>query len=500
MSLFAKGRLPRALLFRPEILQAPSAPLSHPVSPAFSASRASALSQPAAPATSAPSARFAAPPNALSGAGIFFLSVFLFFLFSRVLDFGLNSLHLPLVFSTICLLIALVSGFQRALQLQAMQLLLAFTVWMLICTPFSVWRGGSVELLRETWSKSLMAGFIVAALVQTSAQSLRIMKTLAFAFLAAGALGLIVGESMDGRLMLAVGSYSNPNDYAVAIIYGCVTWYFMMHSPRHSFFLKVFSAGVILFLLFMLLKTGSRGAMIAACLTFVPVFARYRASTKLVVAIALPSILAIGLVALPPEMRSRYLTFFSSESIEKAKTVEEQEFLIRAQGSSQQRLQLAKDAILLTFQNPIFGVGPGMYSAAQNDLSIARSQPKGAWLGTHNTYLEVSSETGFPGFIIYMACLLVCWRDLRRLERATAARRDPQAQEVQTLAFTMRLLLLSSLIFFFFEHIPFSPFVPVITCWIAAFSRAASNEMQLQAGLERPAPRAARAPVPAWAR
>lgn len=426
--------------------------------------------------------------NPFGGLGIFFLSGFLFFLFSRVLDFKLAALHLPLIFSSICLLLALVSGFRRVMSMKAFQFLLGLTVWMIICTPFSLWKGGSVEMLKDSWSKSLSAGFIVAALVQTTAHATRIMKVVAFAFLAAGLLGIVVGESQEGRLMLRDGSYSNPNDYAIAILYGCVCWYFMMHNPSSSALMRVFSFFVLVFLILMLLKTGSRGAMITAVITFLPAFWRYSASTKLMVAIAAPAMLIAGLFILPAEMRNRYLTFFSDESIRKAKSADEQEMLLKAQGSSEQRLQLAKDAFWLTLKNPLFGVGPAMFGVAQNDLSVSRSNKKGAWIGTHNSYLQVSAETGIPGFLLFMACLITCWRDLRRLERDASLRHDIRAREVQLLAFSIRLLLISSFVFFFFEHIPFSPFVPVLVCWIAAFAMAAREELQLQQIASAPAP------------
>jgi len=424
-----------------------------------------------------PSRNGAPAENPFSGLGIFFLSVFLFFLFSRVLDFWLGSLHLPLIFSSISLLIALASGAMSGLRLGVMQLLIVFTAWLLICTPFSVWRGGSFDLLKEVWSRSLMAGFIVACLVQSSAHALRIVKVLCFAFLVAGVLGLFMGRSLDGRLILDQGTYSNPNDYAVAILYGCVCWLYPLLNRNGSMAVRAVSLGVIAFLFLMLLKTGSRGAMITAIITFLPVFWRARMTTKIFLLVAGPLLAALFLLALPPEMRSRYLTFLSRDTIEKARSMEEQDLLLKAQGSSQQRLQLLKDAALLTIQNPIFGVGPGMFSVAQNDLSVDRGQNKGAWLGTHNTYLQVSSEIGFPGLALFLAILVTCWRDLRRLERYTAARRDEKAEEVRNLALVMRLLLISSCVFFFFEHVPFGASVPVLSCWIAAFARSAQQEL-----------------------
>jgi O-antigen ligase len=513
VSLFASGRLPQTILrenalrenaLRENALRENARPADNPnhILARTEPLPAGRTAPPQAPqgAVQPPVSARQYAANPFGGIGLFFLSGFLFFLFSRVLDFKLASLHLPLIFSCICLALSAVNGLRRAWSMRAFQFLVGLTIWMILCTPFSVWKGGSVEMLKESWSKSLSAGFIVAALVQTSGHALRIMKVLAFAFLAAGLLGIFFGESQEGRLMLSEGSYSNPNDYAIAILYGCVSWYFMMQNPRSPLVMRVCSFFVLLFLGVILLKTGSRGALITAVITFIPAFWRLSAITKLAVGLALPAALVGILAILPPEMRNRYTTFFSDANIQRAKSVDEQEMLLKAQGSSEQRLQLAKDALRLTLQNPLFGVGPGMFAVAQNDLNVERSNRKGAWIGTHNSYLQVSSETGIPGFLLFLGCLLTCWRDLRKLQEATRLRRDARAQEIQVLAFTMRLLMISSFVFFLFEHIPFSPFVPVLTCWIAAFSQAATEELSLQKfqSAERAAPAGGLRPV--WAR
>ena len=40
-----------------------------------------------------------------------------------------------------------------------------FTAWLIVDLPFSIWLGGSIELLKETWSKSFLAFVITAALI-----------------------------------------------------------------------------------------------------------------------------------------------------------------------------------------------------------------------------------------------------------------------------------------------------------------------------------------------
>ena len=65
--------------------------------------------------------------------------------------------------------------------------------------------------------------------------------------------------------------------------------------------------------------------------------------------------------------------------------------------------------------HPIEGVGVGKFPVASPDYVLQpgtlertdlvfSSAPK----VTHNTYLEVLSETGFPGFLLFMAVILSC--------------------------------------------------------------------------------------------
>ena len=59
--------------------------------------------------------------------------------------------------------------------------ILTFTLWLCVCVPFSVWRGGSVEILRQFWLLALFSFMIIAASVRGLEQCRKIMYTLAAA-------------------------------------------------------------------------------------------------------------------------------------------------------------------------------------------------------------------------------------------------------------------------------------------------------------------------------
>jgi O-antigen ligase len=64
--------------------------------------------------------------------------------------------------------------------------------------------------------------------------------------------------------------------------------------------------------------------------------------------------------------------------------------------------------------HPLFGVGPDQFpNAVQQDA--ARSGQHTEWLGTHNSYTQISSECGIPALIFYAAVMVFCLRSNFRL-------------------------------------------------------------------------------------
>lgn len=363
--------------------------------------------------------------------------------------------------------LALFVGLGRVFQSTVVRIFLAWTVWLVLSVPFSVWPGGAFTTIKDEWLKSLMAGVIVVALVQVTRNTSTMLKTMACAFSVAGLLSFPYGEVDLGRLQLNAGVYENPNDYATAMLYGCICWWYVLHSPKHSKLLKLIGLASLFFQVYMILKTGSRAALVAAVITFIPIVFRYSIFARLMILAMLP-IVGVGFLAMTsPEQRNRYLTIFSP-TVEGSN--EEEDALIgRAAGSRQHRIDLAKDAAILTVQNPLFGVGAGMYSVAQDVKSRDAGRPKGSWLGTHNTYLQVASESGLPGLVLFIGLLIYCWSRTSLAYRYFKDSRDENAKDICLMAYTLRLLLLSSFVFFCFEHIAYAPFLPVLTGLISGF-------------------------------
>lgn len=404
------------------------------------------------------------------------LLVFLFLAFSRVCDIFLSSLHLPLLTSSAAMIAALAGGgMSAALRSRPGFYLVGFTIWLVAAVPFSVWKGGSFALLKDQWIKSLAAFFIVAALIRTREQTAQVIRTLAFALLVAAVLALNYGRSAHGRFAMETGQYAGPNELASAMVLGFLYSFSLLVNESSSKGRRLFALAGSVVLFFVLMKTGSRAAMITVAVLFPFLFLRLSMRGRVVLLTAACAGLLSAMVLLPSDLRARYFTFFQSGE---AQSEEEARRLKMAAGSTQGRLHLLMTSLELTFKNPLFGVGPGQFTVAENEHAIEEEgQRKGVWHGTHNTYTEISSEAGIPALAFYLGCMAACWTQLRRIENSVRNRKDSVGREFAVLAFTLRIVLLSYAVFYCFEHVAYAPFFPALAGLIVGFGRAADREL-----------------------
>src|ERR1700730_14649720 len=127
----------------------------------------------------------------LADAGFGVLLVFLLLSYSRIFDFQGSSLPLPLITSLIAFTITILSGrIQYAFNSRIGICLAAFTVWLILAIPFSIWQGGSFQLFKDVWLKSFLLFVMVAGLIQTVRQCRLAMYSIAWGVLAVALLCL----------------------------------------------------------------------------------------------------------------------------------------------------------------------------------------------------------------------------------------------------------------------------------------------------------------------
>lgn len=406
-------------------------------------------------------------PNPLLRVAFPILLFYLFTVFTGILEWTgiLYWAHPLLVVGSLALIVVAVSGRLKPVVLSPVgKVLTLFTIWFIFCIPFAIWRGGSFNTFVNLWSKSYLAYILTAGLILTLAQMRAVFHTIAYSIGFLACLALAANRyDFTGRLGLIGSRYGNANEFGFTLLVGLIFLAFVY--LRGTGFRKASAVILVFPMLVALAKTGSRGTLIGALMLVIFVFTQASARGRVQMVFALPILLVVLLLAVPSNLRNRYITVFKPHNEES--TYNEAEAI----GSTQARLELLKDSIATTIRHPLFGVGPGNFQVAQAQLAIDRGEAYGMWHVTHNSYTELSSETGIPGLLIYLAFVVQCWRVLSVIRRRRHVSRD-----VVAMTQTIRAALVVLVTVAFFDSVGYGPNVPIMAGLITALSFIARDE------------------------
>jgi O-antigen ligase len=255
----------------------------------------------------------------------------------------------------------------------------------LVTAPFSIWPGGAIGTFTELYLKVIL---IFALMVNTLLWPKRIEQ---FTWLIVLATGYIASRAVfdyarginlveNGRVRGAVGGmFENPNDLAlnmVAIVPFAMSFVFR----RVSLVRRAIAAGCALLIVMTIVASQSRsGSLGLATAIIVMVVLTMKRNPGLVAAGALVAILAVPM--LPGSYWHRLASITDDNKDETA--------------SRQARLTLMRESYLTFLEYPVTGVGAGQFK---------NYKPQGrveAWLETHNALLQVASELGIVGVVVF---------------------------------------------------------------------------------------------------
>jgi hypothetical protein len=414
------------------------------------------------------------------------LICFLFMMFSRIFDVQLYWLHLPGISYRLVAVFLFMSGtFLIALRDSIGKCVLGFTACFLAAIPFSVWRTGSFHTLTEQWLVGCVVFIATAALIFDFRQYVRCVRTVAIAILVLTFICITLGSVQSGRLFLERGRFANPNEMAQALLIGMPFWW-AIYSNSRSLLPKLFGAGALAAMTYVIGKTGSRGAMISILVILIFMFLRASVVGKMKLLFGAGMLLLVAVMLLPGALLARYQTFFSADQMEKSEAPDaDAEMLGSAITSSSNRMQMLVRSIELTARHPLFGVGPGMFPVAENEMAAAEGK-RGAWLGTHNSFTQVSSECGIPALVFYCAILFLSLKKSYSLYRRT--KDHPEWKEIGTQALALNYSLIAFLVTGVFVHSAYTALLPVLSGLTVSLVRAA-EPLLAPAPAEEPAPR-----------
>ena len=411
---------------------------------------------------------FGRPSNKFS---ITILAFYIFLLVSRVLDLSpIWWLHLPLILLIVLFLAMLTRGdIRSAFSSKITHAFGLFTLWVVVCFPFSYWRSGSIGSV-QTSVESFVVLLIVVSLVRTTDDWRKLAGGLAYASVTAAVYSFFFARDAEGRLALVGGTLADPNEFALTMIVSLPFLWLKASSVGTFKKLAYLLASVPVFVA--VSRAGSRAGMLATAVLVTATFFFSNAARKLlIIGVAIIGIVA-GAFFLPDYIKARYLTLFQPASAQQL-DAESARQLSSDVASSEGRQMLLRQSIRMTFEHPLFGVGPGVFSFAAWDERKATTGVGGIAFVTHNTYTQISSETGFPGFLFFVASLFLCMKytfsDYRAMRH-----RDPETAKLSRYFFLAMCPLLVSI---FFLSMGYTHFLALFISMAAALHVAVRNRM-----------------------
>jgi hypothetical protein len=269
---------------------------------------------------------------------------------------------------------------------------------MFLTVPFSpIWRGGAFKVTLD-FSYVVPMILVIALAVNTLPRLRRILFWQAAAVAVIAVIAVVKFRHAGGRLKFGVlnGNYGNPNDFALAVVIALPICLAFMLRARNNV-IRMIWLGCIAAMTYSVVLTASRAGILAFAVSMVvalwhfSIKGRYRYLLVMLGGFAVCALLLGG-----HQLKDRYEAMVNPQVYRSA------------YGSAEQREALLKRSIEVSFKYPIFGLGPGNFNTYS-----------GSWHVTHNTYTQMSSETGLPGFILYMMILWCAISNLQRAKRLT---------------------------------------------------------------------------------
>jgi hypothetical protein len=339
--------------------------------------------------------------------------------FGRPFELVLVGLHIPAIICSIGIVIAVLLGAWKRLGSPSGMALSILVCWMCISAPLSTWRTGSL-----TYVFWYIAFWVVLMLMV--AHTPRSAKDIA-------RLGILTGlsclfsiilaiDEREGRLALS-GTFSNSDDLALLAGYA-IPFVILMALQFKNGALRVATMVIgPVYLLSVVLRTATRAAIPALLLMLVVYCWRAKLSQKVMIGLAALAAGGAMLIILPKTTLDRLSTITDSINVEEGGYVSVDGG--EAMASTMERRDLLKDAIQMTLDHPLLGVGPGEYpDYRRQHFTYANGNPKHG-IPSHNTFAQIASETGFPGLFFYLAFLFSIYRTAYRVRKLTAISNHP---------------------------------------------------------------------------
>jgi O-antigen ligase len=306
---------------------------------------------------------------------------------------GLGALHLAEICAFIGIGPMLLHRFARRLPVfrvtpETMGLL-GFGLVILATAPFSIWPGGAFELFFDAYLKIVIV-FVLMMNTLTTPKRLEQLTWLIvcccgyIAFRAvfdyARGVNLVEGGRIGGAVS---GIFGNPNDLALNMVTFMPAALMVALTRRHSAVKRLSAAAISALMLATVVFTKSRGGALGMGVMLMAVLFLGRKIRPGFTIMALGAVL-LAMPFMPVSFWDRMATI-----------TDEQQDKAHFTGSSEARRVVMQEGIAAFMAFPLTGIGAGQFK------NYNPPERKERWRETHNALIQVASETGLFGLVVF---------------------------------------------------------------------------------------------------
>jgi O-antigen ligase len=326
------------------------------------------------------------------------LVVFSLLYFARPEDFipGLQYIPIEKILGGIAIL-ALLFGVSSQRRLKRwpteLKLLIVLFCWQCLTVPFAWWKGGAFVWVYSKCLKAVIAAYLVIVAVQTIRQ-LKLLMLIQAASVAAMTL-ISVAMYRGGRMGGVLGGvFDNPNDLAMNIALNwplCLMFLILARNPFKKF---LWALGMLVMALGLMLTYSRSGFLAMTVATLVSLW-EFGIRGRRHYLVAAAAFCGMALIIFAPQNYGGRLRSIVSNDV-------------RVFGDAKYaREDLLKESLAISITHPLLGIGPGNFQGYTQ-----------SWHVTHNTYTELSAESGFPSLFLFIAVLVMAFRNLKRARKS----------------------------------------------------------------------------------
>jgi O-antigen ligase len=305
--------------------------------------------------------------------------------------------------------------------------------WAIVTTPFSLWPGGSAQIILDQFLKSLAAFWLLGSVIDRPRRLHVLLWSLCFMSLPIALHAVTAfGTATDRIGGYSSGVASNPNDLALVLdILLPIAAALAAGSRRLG--ARLILLGIVVLNAVAIVLTFSRAGFLALLWSIVLMVRAFLPRGRRTLVLASVVLIGLGVVFAMPTYQARLATIWYVDT--------------DPTGSGQVRSQGNINALRFIEEHPIVGAGIGQDVLAMNDY-------RRLWVSVHNVYLQHAVDLGLPGLALFIWLFVACLRTLGDGQRILAT--VPASDELSYAADGIRISLLVFAVAAFFGPVAYN--------------------------------------------